>query len=308
MNSESYNTSKVIRKKFPYRMFNRDPEMTIKQLLGRDVNIISYSVNGVITDDECVIVDVVVKSLQRTNMSIEYIPVESLKNAAPDSSAYVFMFKGLPVSINIGNIKDFRKVIPVQIQVAGIKHINDKNGKPPYFAIAVRRPMHNIMIPSMDKRISTPSDASQIEIPTWLNSNESLTTSKKIQSREISQETFESYTVELRSLPITRMVDKLTKLSSAEEVKTTIEKNPTNTSVYIVDLRTLEDGMKLAEVDTINGILIAQPKREPYTIAYYHTNRYMLSVNDLLLFRTFIDVDAINYCNFIEARTLNASN
>ena len=100
----------------PYSLFMLNPTRTIKQLLGQNITIISFTYSDVITNDENIIVDVKYTSIPISILKIYYIETSSLKHIMPNNEKYVATINGCNVKISLPNLDKDMKILPIRIK------------------------------------------------------------------------------------------------------------------------------------------------------------------------------------------------
>lgn len=277
-NNESF--LKTERRKIPYSMFALNPTRAIKQLLGQDVMIKSYTVNDIITDDECYIVDIEYYSIAFSPIKIFYINAADIKQLIPDSNIYVVQINGCNIKISSPVIKNYKKFIPIRIN-ASIPNNYSPQGQLDqqfsYFGIIVRKPMNYLCTPlKYPGHRYTPFKMEDVK-PIYPDDYKFTPISE--------DETKDGYKSEIQQFPILKAINNIVTAKSYDECKM-------GTNGYIIDID------KLPKEGDINGIILIQPKRIPSMVLFFPTISFTICEEEMNSIREFVKFDEINAINY----------
>ena len=274
-------TVRTERLKVPYTKYAYNPKSTIRELLGQDVIIRNMVVNNIITDDECYIVDVEYVNIKFNPFEIIFIDIKDLKLTIPNSTVYATKINGCNVCIKIPNIQLFKTKIPVTIN-SKLNNNNTADGQLAdhfaYFGKIVRKPMNSLCTPlKYPNHQATPFKIAPIK--------KLYNDGYKLKQTYSIDQIKDAYRAELSQFQQFNAVDNIVVAKSFSECKY-------GTTAYLIDF-------KLLPADRyINGIILIQPKRNPYTILYYPTNTYTLYIEELESIASFLEMDEINALNY----------
>ena len=292
------NDNSTIRLSISSSFFNTSPVRAIKQLIGPNATLISYTVSSVLTSSDELIVDATYRSLPITPFSIHYIPLSSIKHLIPNSEKYVATINSLTVKLNNPKLSDFHDYLPVRIKRTIINTsdtyesyystaddstftINENTVAPiAYFATTVVNPLNSLITP-----IHTFSTSFTIPSPTPLYPS-SFTPPK---CQYTIEDTVNNYRQTVSTIPMLSNISSISHSSSFPSSSATT--SPIPTTAYIISSSVLP-------TTPIHGIIVVQPKRIPDLILYYPTNSFMLSAEELASIKSFINADIINYNNY----------
>ena len=312
MNSD--NTLKTLRLSINYHYFNAHPVRAIKQLIGQNATLVSYKVNSVVTWDGSVIVDIVYRSIPIDQFSIYYIKQSDIRHLIPNSEKYVTVVNGCNVKLNNPKLSQFRDWLPIRIKNSMINSTDDyenyytqsvsdsslnelksnSEGLANYFGTTVTNPMNSLITP-LNSINSNESDESSswgfsVNIPDKLYPD-----SFKPKDSYTLDETIKYYRQVAQAIPATSIIQDIQVVDN--------NKLPDSKSMetigYIINIKLL-DQCKDGE---LNGIILIQPKRICELLLYYPTNAYTISSQEIESIKKFIEMDRINYNNFMYIKT-----
>lgn len=269
--------------KIPYELFNNDPHMAIKELLGQNIIILSYVNNDIITDDECSIVDVKYTSIRFNPFDIYYIKSSEVKQLLPNGNTYGFVLNDCNVKLLLPNKSDFKSIIPVKIE-ASIPNNYSQSGQLnqtfQYFAITVKEPMNSLITPL--KYPNTFFTPFKLQLPKKLYPEE-------YKFKYISEdETLAAYKLELINFSLFQQVDNIVLVHSFKECKS----EQATSTAFVIDFN------EIPRNEFIYGLIAIQPNRIPNYVLYYPTHNYYLSIETLESINNFIKFDEIQYKNY----------
>ena len=289
--------SSTIRLSISSSFFNASPVRAIKQLIGPNATLISYTVSSILTSSDELIVDATYRSLPITPFSIHYIPISSIKHLIPNSEKYVATINSLTVKLNNPKLSDFHDYLPVRIKRTIINTsdayesyystIDDstftlnENATTPiaYFATTVVNPLNSLITP-----IHQFSTSFTIPTPDPLYPS-SFTPPK---SQYTIDDTINNYKQTISTIP---MLSVISSIMHSSTFPANSSLSPVPTTAYIISSSSLPSS-------SIHGIILIQPKRIPDLILYYPTNTFTLSAEELASIKSFIESDIINYNNY----------
>jgi len=315
-------TLRTLRLSINYHYFNAHPVRAIKQLIGQNATLISYKVNSVVSWDGNVIVDIVYKSIPIDQFSIYYVKQSDIRHLIPNSEKYVVVVNGCNVKLNNPKLSQFHEWLPIRIKKTIIndtdayedyyaQSITDSSlnelktnngGLVNYFGTTVTNPMNSLITP-----LNTSLITSQITNDGSNGSNESesgygfnITLPDKLYPDNFKpkdsytlDETVKYYRQVAQSIPATSIIQDI-KVINDNKLP---ESNTMETTGYIINANLLNNELK--------GIILIQPKRICELILYYPTNAYTISNAEVESIKKFIEMDRINYNNFMYIRNQN---
>lgn len=285
----------TIRLSISASFFNASPVRAIKQLIGPNATLLSYTVSSVLTSSDEVIVDATYYSLPITPFSIYYIPISSIRHLIPNSEKYIATVNSHSVKLNNPKLSEFHDYLPVRIKRTMVNTtdiyesyysttddstftLNDNASVPiAYFATTVVNPLNYLITP-----IHPYSTSFNILTPSPLYPSSFVPP----KSQYTIDDTINNYKQTVSTIPL------LSNISSIEHSTTfPVDSSPIPTTAYVVSASILPSS-------SIHGVILIQPKRIPDLILYYPTNTFTLSAEELASIKTFIDADIINYNNY----------
>lgn len=278
----------------PYSLFMLNPTRTIKQLLGQNITIISFTYSDVITNDENIIVDVKYTSIPISILKIYYIETSSLKHIMPNNEKYVATINGCNVKISLPNLDKDMKILPIRIKPTLSNNYSSSgqlNAQFAYYGIpvSINNCMNYLCTPL--KYINHKYEPFQSE-PVKPIYNESFKAEmlKHMQLdetiKELDEFSLTNYKQSIRTFNVLSSVDHVLIVNSFDECKL-------GTTGYIIDFN------KIPLDKNINGIILIQPKRNPYYVLFYPTKNFTICIDELKSIKDFLDQDIINYFNLI---------
>lgn len=280
MNFDENTYIRTERRKIPYNVFAMNPTRAIKELLGQDVLIKSYTVNDIITDDECYVVDIEYYSIQFSPFKIFFINASDIKQLIPGSTVYMTQVNGCNIKITSPIIGDYKKIVPLKINVS-LPNNYSTHGQLDqqfsYFGIIVRRPMNSLCTP--------------LRYPGHALTPFKMETVKAIYPNDYKytpiseEETKNAYKSEVQQSTVLRTVDNIVFAKSFEECKM-------GTTAYIIDID------KIPTNTSVNGVILIQPRRIPNLVLFFPTPAFTLCEEELDSIREFIKMDEINAKNY----------
>lgn len=270
---------KIERRKIPYFLFAANPTRTIKEILGQDILIKSYTVNDIITDDECYIVDIEYYSIAFSPFQIFFINASDIKQLIPGSTVYATQINGCNIKISSPALGDYKKMVPIRIN-ASIPNNHSIHGQLDqnfsYFGIIVRKPMNYLCTPlKYPGHKFTPFEMEEVK-PIYPNDYKFTPISES--------ETLTAYKSEIQQFPILKAVDNIVVAKTFDECKQ-------GTTAYVIDINKLPDG-------DVNGIILIQPKRIPNMVLFYPTISCLICEEEMKSIKDFIKMDEVNAKNF----------
>lgn len=287
-----------------YHYFNAHPVRAIKQLIGQNATLISYKQNSVVSWDGNVIVDIVYRSIPIDQFSIYYVKQSEIKHLIPNSEKYITTINGCNVKLNNPKLNQFKEWLPIRIKKSMIndtdsyeeyytQSIDDTNtnelknnsgGLANYFGTTVNNPMNSLITP----------------LNLITNNNEYISTGFNITLPEkLYPDNFkpkELYTLDETIKYYRQVVQSLPAISIIQDIEQS-DKLPENQSMetigYLIDVKLLDT------CDTLKGVILIQPKRICSLILYYPTNTYTISHEEIESIKKFVQMDQINYNNFM---------
>lgn len=273
----------------PFFLFSQNPSRSIKQLLGQNISIVSYEANDIITDDECIIVDVKYTSIPFSLLKIYYINVATMKRLMPNSEKYVATINGCNVKISSPKFNEFSKVLPIRIK-ATLPNNYSSSGQLEsqfaYYGTTVSNPMNFLCTPL--KYMNHKFEPFETEIIKPIYTEEfknKLALKIKENFNTLLENTIKYYKQSLNTFNI---------LSSVDHVIYAKEFNDCNigTNGYVISFD------KIPTDKNINGIILIQPKRIPNFILFYPTINFTICEEELISIKEFLIQDEINYYNY----------
>lgn len=285
-------------------VFSRSPVAAIKQILGQNSTLISYTVNSLVDWSNSVYVDVVYKSIPINSFDIYYIPLTDIKHLIPNSEKYVTTVNDCTVKLNNPKLTSFKSYLPIRIKKTIINDTDAYDNfytsvdnstfefktnvtQPPasYFGTTVTLPMNSLITPlSLINNDSSASTAFEVTLPPILYP-------KDFKPQFITMEsTINNYKQSLTNTKLLSIVNNIEDYTSKSFNFDPATTNYT-TSCYLLHSSQLPD-------KSINGIILLQPRRIPDVLLYYPTNSYTISADEINSIKKFIEHDRINYFNF----------
>lgn len=277
----SGNVIQTTRLRIPVSSFSVDPKYAIKQLLGQNIKLISFTQNDIITNDETYIVDVRYKSINISKYDIYYIDVNNMKQIIPDSKEYAFKLNGCNVILNLTNPSDFKKFVPVRI--TPIVSNNFTTSGPTqsvfnYFATVIRQPLSSLMTPiHYPGSIFTPFDIIE----------ESKLYPESFKPKNIEfNDMVKAYNDNLQLFPLFQHIDKII------PAKTFKDCDINSNIAYVIDFNVIP------LTESIPGIIAINDNRIPNYVLYYPTHNFEISAEELEAISSFIKAEEVRYNNF----------
>ena len=285
----------TIRLSIASSFFNASPVRAIKQLIGPNATLISYTVSSILTPSDELIVDATYRSLPITPFSIHYIPLSSIKHLIPNSEKYVATVDSLTVKLNNPKLSDFHDYLPVRIKRTIINTTDvyesyyttdnstftlNENATIPiaYFATTVVNPLNSLITPIHSHSTSFTVPTPEKLYPPSFNPPK---------SRYTIDDTINNYKQTVSTIPMLSNISSITHSSTFP----TSSSSSLPTTAYIIPTSSLPS-------TSTHGIILIQPKRIPDLILYYPTNNFTLSAEELASIKSFIEADIINYNNY----------
>lgn len=269
------------RLKIPYTVFSHNPIKTVKALLGRDAAIYKIERNGIITDDECYIVDVEYANIKFSPIEVLFIDAAEFKPVIPNGNVYAVKINGCGVQITSDRISEFKNKIPISVQPQ-MDHSYTKAGQLPelfsYFGTIVRRPMHGLCTPLKHPGHQfTPFRIPMIPklYPEGYKLKKPLT----------MEQTKEAYQAEMSTVQQLKKVDNIVIAKGFGDCKL-------GTTAYVIPFGELPKDRYL------NGIILIQPKRIPNVVLFYPTITFVIYPEELESIQRFLEIDEINALNY----------
>ena len=305
---EPIKSMKQLRLSINYHYFNSHPVRAIKQLIGQNATLVSYKVNSVVSWDGNVIVDIVYKSIPIDQFSIYYIKQSDIKHLIPNSEKYITVVNGCNVKLNNPKLSQFKDYLPVRIKNTIINSTDDyenyytqsidddssvelksnSSNLANYFGTTVTNPMNSLITPLnclIDNNSSTNSGFGfNISMPDKLYPD-----NFKPKDSYSLDETIKYYRQVAQSIPATSIIQDIEVIDN--------NKLPDNQSMETTGY--LINSSLLNGIDSLKGIILIQPKRICELILYYPTNAYTISNQEIESIIKFIEMDRINYNNFM---------
>lgn len=281
------NTGNIIqnaRLRIPISLFAIDPKFSIKQLLGQNIKLISYTQNDIITNDETYIIDVKYKSINISKYDIYYINVDEMKQIIPDSKEYAFKLNDCNVILNLPNPKEYKKLVPIRI--TPIVSNNYSSAGPTqtvfhYFATVVKQPLSCLMTP-----IHYPGNAFT---PFVLIEEKKLYPDSFKPSSDITIESMtKSYKDSIQLFPLFQHIDKIVQAKKFKDCNIDSSSN----IAYIIDFN------EIPLDEAIPGIIAINDNRIPNYVLYYPTHNFEISIEELESISNFIKAEVVRYNNF----------
>ena len=297
-------------------LFNSSPVRAIKQLIGPNAHLISYSTSSILTPSSELLVDVTFTSLPLSPFFIHYIPLSSIKQLIPNSEKYTATINSITVKLNNPKLTSFHDYLPVRIKPTIINSstsydsyystLDDitytlSSSSPSssplsssfsYFATTVTNPLNSLLTPLSllsSSITSTSSFSFTFPLPNPLYPS-SFTPPPSPYSLS---DTISNYQQTLQTIPSLSLI---TTITHSPTFPTNL--NPTMSSTaYLIPYTSLPTNAPL------KGIILIQPKRIPSLILYYPTNIYTLSPSELVSIQSFVKADEINYSNYHYLKT-----
>ena len=315
-------------------LFNRSPVAAIKQILGQSAKLVSYKVNSVISWSGDVFVDVEYNTIPIDQFSVYWIKISEIKHLIPNSEKYVTTINDCSVKLNNPRLNMFKEYLPIRIKRTIVNdtdaydnyyslvneqttvsnneqqtneyrlktNINQPNAS--YFGTTVLYPMNslitpiNLIVANNDNNNSSNQSSTtncslgfEITIPPKLYPD-----SFKPKIEYTMDDTLRHYKQLLTNSRILSLaetiIDKTNESATNEDI---FKSNIASTTCYLIHSSQLPN-------HAINGIIALQPKRIPDILLYYPTNSYTISVQELDSIKQFIEMDTINYYNFLSQK------
>lgn len=269
------------RLKIPYTIYSTNPNGSIRELLGQDINIKSVHVNSIITDDECYVIDVEYVNIKFNPFEVIFVDVSEIKPLIPNSTVYAVKINGCNVKIPITKFQEYKSKVPIHIHPT-LNDNNSPDGQLPdtfsYFGKVVRRPMHDLCSP-----LRYPGhQATAFKTPMI---QKLYPDGYKMKKGYTMEETKEAYKAIIGQCNQLKAIDNVVIAKSFGECKF-------GTTGYVIEFNMIPTDRYL------NGIIMVQSKRIPNVVLYYPTNVYMLYVEELESINNFLEMDEINALNY----------
>lgn len=277
----------------PYFLFTQNPTRTIKQLLGQNITIHSFTTNSIITNDETLIVDVNYSSIPFSLLKIYYIETSSLKKLMPNSEKYIVTINGCNIKISSPKLKDFPRLLPIRIKPTLTNNYSSSgqlDTQFSYYGTTVTSPMNSLCTPL--KYINhqfEPFRTEPIEplYPPDFKSN--LDNQIKSNLDALINENINHYKQAISTFYILASVDHVVSTTNFSECKL-------GTTGYVIPFE------QIPLTQDINGIILIQPKRIPNYVLFFPTKNFTICSEELMSIKDFLTQDAINFYNFIYVR------
>jgi len=265
----------------PFSLFNVNPKRVVLSIIGHDANIKDMIINDIIVGDN-VIVDVKYETIPISQYKLYIIPKSSCKQLSPGDNCLVFNINDCFVKLKSGLVTNFKTNIPVKIN-----------------PIVPKSFMTETKIMTKDGAMTTFNYYGQIPVDP-MNYFCSYTTGTEFLVEEIEKiypDTFsiaDKYSVEEMK---TNYINKLQPASIFAGVTNIVIANKFSDCVkndvcYMIDFN-------LIPLDNIiHGIILIQPKRNPYFVIYYPTLIVELIPPQLASIKHFIEMDRIQFMNY----------
>lgn len=301
-------TFQTLRLSINSSLFNSSPVRAIKQLIGPNAHLISYSTSSILTPSSELLVDVTFTSLPLSPFFIHYIPLSSIKQLIPNSEKYTATINSITIKLNNPKLTSFHDYLPVRIKptiinsstsydsyystIDDITYTLSSSPSSPsssfsYFATTVTNPLNSLLTPLSllsSSITSTSSFSFTFPLPNQLYPS----TFTPPPSPYSLSDTISNYQQTLQTIPSLSLI---TTITHSTTFPTNL--NPTMSSTaYIIPYTSLPTSSPL------KGIILIQPKRIPSLILYYPTNIYTLSPSELSSIQSFVKADEINYSNY----------
>ena len=333
MASSIDNLNRSLRLSINYHYFNAHPVKAIKQLIGQNAVLVSYKTNSIVSWDGNIIVDIVYRSIPIDQFSIYYIKQSDIKHLMPNSEKYITVINGCNVKLNNPKLSQFKEYLPVRIKASMINETdeyenyytqtinNDSNNKTVnmelknnstapinYFATTVTNPMNSLITPLNILTLTTSSNNGNNGNNDLVSESTSFTVSMPEKLYPDSfKPTKELYTLDdtikyykqtvLSSLPVLSSIQEIQVLDkSVKSVSDLFSSSVPPSASSVAFILSLD---QLRGVRMLYGFLLVQPRRIPDLILYYPTNTYVISEQEILSVIRFIEMDIINYNNFM---------
>ena len=275
----------------PHFLYFSNPTKCIKQLLGHNITIHSFTSNDIITSNDDVIVDVQYTSLPLSILTIYYIPTSSLKKLLPDSEKYATTINGCNIKISHPRIKDFPNIIPIRVKPTLSNNYSSNaqlDTQFSYYGSTVTNPMNSLCTPL--KYMNHAFEPFYVDPVTPIYTPEFKSTydlKSKQFFNDLLQVTITSYKQSIPAFPILSSVDNVKSVSSFSECKL-------GTTAYILPFSSIP----ITASSPLHGVILIQPKRIPQYVLFYPTKNFTICEEELLSIKDFLDQDEINYINF----------
>lgn len=278
------NVSSVVRKerlKVPYQIYVRNSHKTIRELLGQDILINNITVNDIVTDDECYIIDVEYINIKFNPFEIIFVDTSSLKPILPNSTIYGTQIKECNVCIKISSLQEYPTKIPIRINPM-LNNNNSADGQLPesfsYFGKIIRKPMNNLCTP-----LKHPGhQLTPFKIPTI---PKLYGEGYKLKHEISMDETKEAYKSEIVNFQQLKGIDNVVVAKSFADCKY-------GTTGYVIDFDLLPKDRNL------NGIIMIQANRICNMVLYFPTIQYTIFEEELESIKSFLEMDEVNAKNF----------
>lgn len=276
-----------IRLLIPYFTYIQNPKRAILQLIGNNVNLISFSSNDIITDDDRIIVDVKYTSIQLSTLRIYYIKYEDLKRLLPNSDIYITEIEGCGVKIKMS--KEPSKIVPIRVSPRIANNFSSSGQLEKqflYYGTIVKSPLNSLYTPlKYMEHAYEPFETEEIEkqCPDDFRSKIEKEIEQKDPSASVS-----IYQEASEAIVSLCLLDSFTFAKSLSECKD-------GTVGYVIDFRTILSEAK----HQLNGIILIDSKRiNPYHVLYRPNQSFVISMSEIKSLAKFLDEDAKNYYNF----------
>lgn len=287
------------RLEIPYLLYSINPSRSIKQLLGQNITIHSYTPNDLITNDENLIVDVQYSSIPLSLLKIYYVETSSLKKLMPNSEKYIVTINNCNVKISSPKLKEFPKLLPIRVKPTLSNNYSSSgqlDSQFSYYGTTVISPMNSLCTPL--KYINHAFEPFHAEPVTPMYPStfpQAINEKIKAKLQDLISETVNYYKQAISIFHILSSVDHVVATSSFDTCKL-------GTTAYVLPFD------KIPSDKNINGIILIQPKRIPDYVLFFPTNNFTISVEELRSIADFIIQDTINYYNYVYVRdVINAT-
>lgn len=269
-----------VRCTIPYNMIINDPVKAIKQLFGYDIIIKSIIINDVITNDEDYVVDVEFCNIKFSPYKIYFLNVSDIKQLIPSSSVYGTQLQGCNVKINIPSINDYKKIIPIRINVCltnNYSNVNQLELTFSYFGTIVKKPL---------SYYNTATSKQFNKYTSFMMENISKVYPENFNCKVLSNEdTINAYKIEIQQQSLFAIIDNIKLSDNFSECEL-------GTTGYIIDINIIPNN------ENINGIIFIQPRRKPNLVLYFPTINFTIYQDEIKSLKKLIEIEEINMKNF----------
>ena len=240
----------------------------------------------------------------RLNMFKEYLPIRIKRTMINDTDAYDHYYSN--VSINNSSISDSTNSTTNQSTNETIYQLKTNVNQPgaAYFGTTVLYPMNSLITPISLIISNDNNNTNNTNQSTTNSTNHSLGFEINLPPK-LYPDSFKpkiEYTIDDTLRHYKQLLTNSRILSLAENVidytnetnnnDKLFQSNIASTTAYLIHSSQLPN-------HSINGIIALQPKRIPDILLYYPTNSYTISLQELQSIKQFIEMDTINYYNYL---------